>query len=50
MIESLTSKFEIHFNKFRNVTEGSAYNEMMVSINGPSPAVCEKVVMYETTF
>ena len=45
VIESLTSKFEIHFNKFRNVTEGTAYNEMMVSINGPSPAQCDKVVM-----
>ena len=45
VIESLTSKFEIHFNKFRNVTEGAAYNEMMVSINGPSPAQCDKVVM-----
>ena len=45
VIELLTSKFEIHFNKFRNVIEGSAYNEMMVSINGPSPAQCEKVVM-----
>ena len=45
MIESLTSEFEIHFNKFRNVTEGTAYNEMMVSINGPSPAQCDKVVM-----
>ena len=27
------------------MTEGSAYNEMMVSMNGPSPAQCEKVVM-----
>ena len=27
------------------MTEGSAYNEMMVSINGPLPAQCEKVVM-----
>ena len=46
VIESLTSKFEIHFNKFRNVAEGGAYNKMMVSNNGPSPpAQCEKVVM-----
>ena len=45
VIESLTSKFEIHFNKFRNVNEDTAYNEMMVSVNGPSPAQCDKVVM-----
>ena len=45
VIESLTSKFEIHFNKFRNVNEDTAYNEMMISVNGPSQAQCDKVVM-----
>ena len=45
VIESLTSKFKIHFNKFRNVNEDPAYNEMMESVNGPSPAQCDKVVM-----
>jgi hypothetical protein len=45
VIESLTSNFEIHFNKFRNVNEDTAYNEMMVSVNGPSQAQCDKVVM-----
>jgi hypothetical protein len=45
VIESLTSKFEIHFNKFRNVNEDTAYNEMMVRVNGLSLAQCDKVVM-----
>ncbi|CAB3987438.1 Hypothetical predicted protein [Paramuricea clavata] len=45
VIESLTSKFEIHFNKFRNVNEDTAYNEMMVGVNGPLPLQCDKVVM-----
>jgi hypothetical protein len=36
-----------------HVNEDTIYNEMMVSVNGPSPAQCDKVVMadnYETTF
>lgn len=45
VIESLTSKFEIHFNKFRNVNEDTGYNEMMISVNGPLPAKCDRVVM-----
>ena len=45
VVESLTSKFEIHFNKFRNVNEDTAHNEMMISVNGPSPARCDTVVM-----
>ena len=44
-IESLTSKFEIHFNKFRNVKEETAHNEMMISVNGPLPSRCDQVVM-----
>lgn len=45
VIESLTSKFEIHFNKFRNVKEETAFNEMMVSVNGPLPSKSDQVVM-----
>ena len=42
VIESLTSKFEIHFNKFRNMNEDTAYNEMMVGVNGPLSVQCDK--------
>ena len=45
VIESLTSKFEIHFDKFCNVKEETAFDEMMVSVNGPLPSKCDKVVM-----
>ena len=45
VIESLTSKFEIHFSKFRNVKEETACNEMMVSVNGPAPSKSKPVVM-----
>ena len=53
VIKSLMSKFEIHFNKFRNVNEDTAYNKMMVNGNRPSPAQCDQVVSdgsYEKTF
>ena len=45
VVESLTSKFEIHFNKFRNVNQDTTHNEMMISVNDPSPAHCDTVVM-----
>ena len=45
VIESLTSKFEIHFNKFRNVKEETPYNKMMISVNRPLPSRCDQVVM-----
>ncbi len=32
VIESLTSKFEIHFSKFRDAKEETACNEMMVLV------------------
>ena len=38
VIESLTSKFEIHFNKFRNVKKETTLNEMMVGVNAPFPS------------
>jgi hypothetical protein len=45
VIESLEWKFEIYFNKFRNVNEDTSYNEMIVGVNGPLPVQCDKVVM-----
>ena len=45
VIESLRSKVEIQFNKFRNVKEEMPYNEMMISVNGLLPSRCDQVMM-----
>ena len=45
LIESLTSKFEIYFNKFRNAKAETAFSEMMVRVNGPLTNKCDRVLM-----
>ena len=44
-VELLSSKFEIHFNKFCNVKEVTTFNEMTVSVNGPLPSKSDQVAM-----
>ena len=44
MVESLVSRYEIHFDKERQLTEEHALNEMEIAENGPKFAKADRIL------
>ena len=45
VVESLTSKFGIHFNKFRNVNQDTTHNEM-ISCDGGYETIFQRAAWH----